>query len=134
MKRWWRRVDKALRSESSLTTVWGRKRTFFGRRQGDGWLDHTHKEAIAFEPQSTVADVLNMGLLAWYGRFDTRLGLTLLQIHDAVLIQTEKPKRAMAARALRECLTIPMKFGERELTIPVDVSYSERSWGEMEEL
>jgi len=134
LKRWWRRVDATLRREGSLTSVWGRKRTFFGRRQGNGWLDHTHKEAIAFEPQSTVADVLNKGLLAWWERFDGRLGLTLLQIHDAVLIQTEKPKRAMAARALRECLTIPMQFGERELTIPVDVSWSAKSWGEMEEL
>lgn len=134
LKRWWRGADRKLRTEGSLTTVWGRKRTFFGRRQGNGWLDHTHKEAIAFEPQSTVADVLNKGLLAWWERFDGRLGLTLLQIHDAVLIQTEKPKRAMAARALRECLTIPMQFGERELTIPVDVSWSARSWGKMEEL
>ena len=134
LKKWWRRVDGALRSEGTLTTVWGRKRTFFGRRQGDGWLDHTHKEAIAFEPQSTVADVLNKGLLAWWDRFDERLGLTLLQIHDAVLIQTEKPKRAMAARALKECLSIPMQFGDRELTIPVDISWSANSWGEMEEL
>ncbi|KKL44486.1 hypothetical protein LCGC14_2365220, partial [marine sediment metagenome] len=35
---------------------------------------------------------------------------------------------------LKSCLTIPMKIGERELTIPVDVSWSARSWGEMEEL
>ncbi|KKN09664.1 hypothetical protein LCGC14_1044350 [marine sediment metagenome] len=133
LKKWWRRVDAALRSQGTLTTVWGRKRTFFGRRQGDGWLDHTHKEAIAFEPQSAVADVLNMGLLAYWDRFDGRLGTIMLQIHDAVLIQTETPKRAMAAQALKSCLTIPMKIGERELTIPVDVSWSERSWGEMEE-
>ena len=97
-------------------------------------LDHTHKEGIAQEHQSPVADLINKGLLAWWNRFDTRLGLVLLQIHDALLIQTEKPKRAMAARALKECLTIPMQFGERELTIPVDVSWSENSWGEMEEL
>ncbi|KKL75281.1 hypothetical protein LCGC14_2056460 [marine sediment metagenome] len=134
LKRWWRQVDAALRSKGTLTTVWGRKRTFFGRRQGDGWLDHTHKEAIAFGPQSAVADVLNMGLLAFWDRFDGRLGTTMLQIHDAVLIQTETPKRAMAAQALKSCLTISMKIGERELTIPVDVSWSERSWGEMEEL
>lgn len=134
LKKWWRRVDAALRSQGTLTTVWGRKRTFFGRRQGDGWLDHTHKEAIAFEPQSAVADVLNMGLLAYYRRFEGRLGVVLLQIHDAVLIQTETPKRAMAAQALKSCLTIPMKIGDRELTIPVDVSWSATSWGEMGEL
>lgn len=134
LKRWWRRVDQQLKTAGTLTTCWGRKRTFFGRRQGDGWLDHTHKEAIAFEPQSAVADVLNMGLLAYWRRFEQRLGVVLLQIHDSVLIQVEKPKRAMAAQALKNCLTIPMKIGDRTLTIPVDVSWSAASWGEMEEL
>ncbi len=134
LKKWWRRVDQQLKTVGSITTCWGRKRTFFGRRQGDGWLDYTHKEGIADDPQSTVADLLNMGLLAYWDRFDGRLGTIMLQIHDAVLIQTEKPKRAMAAQALKSCLTIPMKIGERELTIPVDVSWSARSWGEMEEL
>ena len=134
LKKLWRRVDQQLRTVGTITTCWGRKRTFFGRRQGDGWLDHTHKEGIAHEQQSPVADLLNMGLLAYWDRFDGRVGMLLLQIHDAVLIQTETPKRAMAAQALRSCLTIPMKIGERELTIPVDVSWSERSWGEMEEL
>jgi len=134
LKRWWRQVDQQLKTVGSITTCWGRKRTFFGRRQGDGWLDHTHKEGLAHDAQSTVADVLNKGLLAFWDRFDGRLGTILLQIHDAVLIQTETPKRAMAAQALKSCLTIPMKIGERELTIPVDVSWSARSWGEMAEL
>ncbi|KKK85239.1 hypothetical protein LCGC14_2775300, partial [marine sediment metagenome] len=123
LKKLWRRVDQQLRTVGTITTCWGRKRTFFGRRQGDGWLDHTHKEGIAHEQQSPVADLLNMGLLAYWDRFDGRVGMLLLQIHDAVLIQTETPKRAMAAQALKSCLTIPMKIGERELTIPVDVSY-----------
>lgn len=133
LKRWWRKLNDQLKSEGTLTTVWGRKRTFFGRRQNDTWLDKMHREAIAHGPQSMVADLLNMGLVAYYNRFDGRLGEVLLQIHDAVLIQVEKPKRAMAARALQECLTIPMEIGDRTLTIPVDVSWSERSWGEMEE-
>ncbi|KKL76710.1 hypothetical protein LCGC14_2042160 [marine sediment metagenome] len=135
LKKWWRKINQQLRAEGTLTTVWGRKRTFFGRRQpGNGWLDKVHREAIAHGPQSMVADLLNMGLLAYWDRFDGRLGTIMLQIHDAVLIQTETPKRAMAAQALRSCLAIPMKIGERELTIPVDVSWSATSWGEMEEL
>ena len=135
LKRWWRKINQQLHSEGSLMTVWGRKRTFFGRRPPtDDWLDKVHREAIAFGPQSMVADLLNMGMVAFWNRFDGRLGTIMLQIHDAVLIQTETPKRAMAAQALRSCLTIPMKIGERELTIPVDVSWSEKSWGEMEEL
>ncbi len=135
LKRWWRKLNQQLHSDGSLTTVWGRKRTFFGRRPpADDWLDKVHREAIAHGPQSMVADLLNMGMVAFWDRFDGRLGNILLQIHDAVLIQTETPKRAMAAQALKSCLTIPMKIGERELTIPVDVSWSARSWGEMEEL
>ena len=134
LKKWWRKVDRQLRTEGWIETVWGRRRTFFGRRQGDGWLDLTHKEGIADDPQSTVADLLNKGLLTFWDRFDGRIAILLLQNHDAVLIQTETPKRAMAAQALKSCLTISMKIGERELTIPVDVSWSERSWGEMEEL
>ncbi len=134
LKKLWRRVDQQLKTVGSITTCWGRKRTFFGRRRGDGWLDSTHKEGIAHEQQSPAADLLNKGLLAFWDRFDGRLGTILLQIHDAVLIQTETPKRAMAAQALKSCLTIPMQIGKLELTIPVDVSWSARSWGEMEEL
>ncbi len=135
LKRWWRKLNQQLHTKGSLTTVWGRKRTFFGRRPPtDDWLDKVHREAIAHGPQSMVADLLNMGMVAFWDRFDGRLGTILLQIHDAVLIQTETPKRAMAAQALKSCLTIPMKIGERELTIPVDVSWSARSWGEMKEL
>ncbi|KKK61396.1 hypothetical protein LCGC14_3014750, partial [marine sediment metagenome] len=102
LKRWWRGLNAQLKAEGMLTTVWGRKRTFFGRRQpGNTWLDKVHREAIAYGPQSMVADLLNMGLLAYWDRFDGRLGTIMLQIHDAVLIQVEAPKRAMAAQALK---------------------------------
>ena len=49
--------------ERCVQTALGRYRTFFGHPQ-DG---ATHRKAVAFDPQSTVGDMLNLGLwLVWH--------------------------------------------------------------------
>jgi DNA polymerase-1 len=119
LERWWRLVGSQVDQTGKLTTVFGRTRTFYGRRSADRWLDQTHREAIAFGPQSTVADLLNRGLLRWWHQHDGRLGTLLLQIHDAVLIQTTRP--TAAGVALRRCLEEPITVNGLEITIPADV-------------
>ena len=138
---WWSEVHKKIGFSPSLTTVWGRKRTFFGRRSestysrgSPTWLDPVHKEAIAYVPQSTVADLLNMGMLSWWREWDGKMGELSMQVHDSVLLRVPLAKVAVAARLLRKCLTIPMRISGYDVTIPADVSWSEKSWGEMEEM
>lgn len=79
-QRWHADVASRLLSDGYLTTLTGRRRWFFGRRNDDA----TIREAIAYDPQGSVGDILNQGMLnVW------RLGICqlLLQIHDAILVQ-----------------------------------------------
>ncbi len=63
---WHHSVQYRLQSTGIITTPLGRRRTFFGRLNDD----HTLREAIAHEPQSTVADIFNIGLLRTWQKYD----------------------------------------------------------------
>lgn len=79
--RWWQWTAEQLQTTHSLTTPFGRKRHFFGR-PGD---DTTLREAIAFLPQSTTADRMNLGLWrTWRGEPRAEL---LAQTYDSITFQ-----------------------------------------------
>lgn len=81
IRKWHTWVGKQLNLYSELTTPLGRERTFFGRPDDDTTL----REAIAYEPQSMVADALN--LILWR-IWDAGLPLQLLtQEHDGFTFQ-----------------------------------------------
>lgn len=126
-KVWWRNVQTQLQTTGALTTCFGRRRTFFGRDRMS-WLSETHREAIAFEPQSTVADLLNRGLMRWWERYEGKIGQLLAQIHDAVLIQVPAGRAGVAERLLRSCLEETITVHGIDIRIPVDVTVSEH-WG-----
>jgi DNA polymerase-1 len=131
LKPWWKRVERQLADSGGLQTCFGRRRTFFGRRQADRWLDETHKEAIAFEPQSTVADLLNRGLLRFWQQHDPSEGELLLQVHDSVLLSTKSEKSSVGAESLQMCLEEEIVVNGVHLTIPAEVSAGQ-NWAEME--
>jgi DNA polymerase I-like protein with 3'-5' exonuclease and polymerase domains len=73
-------VADQLQREQRLVTPFRRERVFFGR----SWDEATLRKAIAFIPQSSIADMLNRGmLLVW----KLHLIELLLQVHDAILFQ-----------------------------------------------
>lgn len=77
---WWQWVEEQVRDKHTITTLLGRKRTFFGHHKDS----ETIRQAIAYEPQSVTADTIDSGLLdLWYAN---RVQL-LLQVHDSVLFQ-----------------------------------------------
>lgn len=134
LEAWWRRVYDSLEATGQLATALGRERTFYGRRKPDHWLDGVHKEAIAYEPQSTVADVLNRGLLRWWQQWDGRMGQMILQIHDALLLLVPVGLVSQTARLLRKTLEEEIVVNGIALTIPADISTSTMSWAEMEKV
>lgn len=143
---WWQRVEGALRGEGTLTTCFGRKRQFFGRRgsltgdwvaqalQGFGISDPVLREAIAFEPQSTVADLLNRGLLRWWRQHDGRWGRLLLQVHDSVLLSVPVAQAAVATKLLKACLEEEITVNGIRLVIPAEVSIGREHWAAMEKV
>lgn len=79
--KWWQWVAQELQTKNSLVTPFGRRRHFFGR-PGD---DTTLREAIAFLPQSTTADRMNLGLWrVWRHMPELRL---LAQTYDSITFQ-----------------------------------------------
>lgn len=78
---WHKWVKYELGINQSLTTLLGRKRVFYGR-SGD---DSTLREAIAYEPQSVVGDILNTALWRVW-QYERRVQI-LGQVHDAIVFQ-----------------------------------------------
>src|SRR5438093_9542262 len=73
-QKWHASVANTLLQEGHLVSLTGRRRWFFGRRNDDS----TVREAIAFDPQGSVGDILNQGMLNVWRADICQL---LLQIH-----------------------------------------------------
>ena len=125
IKTWQMQIAYNLRGSRTLTTPLGRKRTFFNE-----WSDSLKKEALAYVPQSTVADILNMGLRRVYEEYKNTDTNLLLQIHDAILVQTPSEQVPEVASKIKELLSIPVEINHRTLVIPVDVSVG-ASWDDL---
>lgn len=111
---WHQWVRNKILRDGFITTFMGRRRWFFGRR----WEEETIRSAIAFEPQSSVADILNTGMLRVWSRCDIEL---LLQVHDALLVQYDEEKENEVVPNLMETLRVevPLLHG-RSLIIPTE--------------
>jgi len=94
--RYWAWVAQELQTSHRLVTPFGRERHFFGRA-GD---DTTLREGIAFLPQSTTADRMNLGLWrVWKKMPEVQL---LGQTYDSITFQfrEDADEAAIVQRAL----------------------------------
>ena len=84
-QKWHGAVAAKLLKDGWMTTFMGRRRAFWGRR----WDKTPVNGAIAYEPQSAVADYIARGILnIWRDDIcKNNHCQLLLQIHDALLIQ-----------------------------------------------
>lgn len=114
IRHWQDWVGREILLHQSLTTLLGRKRIFYGR-PGD---DATLREAIAFEPQSVVGDILNCALWRVW-KHEKRVQI-LGQVHDAIVFQyPDNPDTEV--EILNNVLTltqIPITSNERTIIIP----------------
>lgn len=123
---WHRWVAERLQLDGALTTLLGRTRHFFGRHYDDTTL----REAIAYEPQSVVGDLLNLGAYRIW-RDGPEHGVRLMaQLHDAVLIDyPDNPEAEERAQAfVNQSLRTPINVGGRSFVIPNDFSCG-WNWG-----
>jgi DNA polymerase I len=111
-QRWHGHVASELLQYGKLDTITGRRRWFFGRRNDDA----TVREAIAYDPQGSVGDILNRGMLQVW-RLD--LCQLLLQIHDAILVQYPEHLEDQIVPELLKAIKVPIELKHnRMLTIP----------------
>ena len=113
-QRWHQRVAQTLRTQGCLTTLTGRRRWFFGRRDDDA----TIREAIAYDPQGSVGDILNRGMLQVWRANQCQL---LLQVHDAILVQYPQHNEDRILPYLLHCIEVPIQLrGGRTFVIPAE--------------
>jgi DNA polymerase-1 len=78
---WHKHTITAVKTSGVITTLYGRRRNFFGR----GDASSTWREAIAYAPQSMTGHQIDMGLLnLWRNKPEAEL---LAQVHDSILFQ-----------------------------------------------
>lgn len=112
--KWHDCVIEELQTTGVLTTILGRTRQFLTRLHDDT----TVRSAIAFKPQSAVADILNLGMAqSWYEL--RRIYDLLAQLHDAELTQYDQTLEDTILPQLTKALEVPLTISGREFLIPV---------------
>jgi DNA polymerase I-like protein with 3'-5' exonuclease and polymerase domains len=127
LAKWHLQTIATIQSEAVIVTQFGRKRRFWGR-SGD---KETHRAAIAYEPQSLVADLMNTGLMKiqrWIiAEGHTRVLSLLAQVHDAGVFLIHKSVIHALVPQIQELLKVPLDFGTKGvMVIPSDASIGKR--------
>ncbi len=111
IREWHLETKERLQLDGYLITPWGRKRWFHGRRDDDATL----REAIAYVPQSAIADYMNSGMREVWRRIpEVQL---LLQVHDAIVFQYPEGRDDLVDKVV-ETLRIPLTYNGKTLIIP----------------
>jgi len=114
-------VRAQLGKNRTLINCLGRRRFFTGR-----WGDELFKEAYAFIPQSTVADIINMRGLAYVMNNPLFRGAEILnQVHDSLVIQISYEqvpveRHAEMLKRLVDMLQTPLSYRGMTFSIPAD--------------
>lgn len=135
---WWNEIDFKLKTQdSTLTTVYGFTRKFFGPDSNE-----KKKEATAFEPQSTVADHFNGevqegneipgGLLEFNLQKPPEVKI-INQSHDSFMAEVPKAIYMDMYYLAKKLFYRPIIIKGQECWIPVDGEVGER-WKEMEKI
>jgi hypothetical protein len=117
-------VKRELRESSTITTLFGRRRIFFGHPEAG----ETQREAIAYEPQSMTAEEINRGMLKVWLAHKVWLHL---QVHDSILIQYKEEEENEIIPWCLEQMRVPLILARgREFAVPVEAKVG-WNWGDV---
>lgn len=125
---WWESVERQMGRNRTVENCFGRRVRLMGE------FDHQlKKDAVAFIPQSTVADLINRGMIQIYEDTSPKMYPISLgaQVHDSILFQYPIQNWNEIASAIAKCheyLNPTMKYGGREFHIDSDVKIG-LNWG-----
>lgn len=133
IKQWHHRTEENLQQNRMVTNRFGFRRVYFDR------IDNLLPEALAWQPQSTVAHVIDRGWkqLETEGRTgawcNNNLIQVLLQVHDSLVMQVHKSLLPLGGiAAIRDSLLVTIPYPD-PLIIPVGCKLSHKSWGDCED-
>lgn len=113
-QQWQSSVDERLRSDGYLISLLGRKRWFFGRRNDPATL----REAIAYDPQSSLAELVNQAMLNIWRK---KICPIIMHDHDALTFMYPEKDEAKIIPQIMSELVIPVPLANgRVLRIPYD--------------
>ena len=125
---WHAKIRDQIGKTRTLTTPFGRKRMFFGR-----WSEDLVREAIAYVPQSTVGDLLNLGIIRCWNALPPEWDM-LMQNHDSVVVQLPKDTPDMHIwKFFKHYFEIPIEVNGTRCMVPMDIQIG-KNWGEMEDM
>ena len=123
---WHYKVSTELKQTGCLTTPMGRRRQFWDRLNDNSTL----RQAIAYIPQSTIGDLLNLGLLKIWKDLK-HVGIDILgQVHDAVLGQCNRDEVDTLMPMVLEKMNNPIVINEKKMTIPSSIEVG-HTWKDM---
>jgi len=123
---WHNYVRRQLETEHALTTLFGRRRRFFGR----SFEDTTLREAIAYEPQSMTADEIDGGLLRVW---QANRVIPLIQVHDSMLFMYREEEENEIVPWLIQTMRTTLRLEKgREFTVPTEAKVG-WNWGDYDE-
>lgn len=127
---WWDEVFAEVVDRGHLRNPFGRRRDFLSPLRADkGSRDALRRQAVAFLPQSTIADLLNSRLVELYRLHDPHDLRLLLQVHDAILFDCEPRRYREVARIVKRVLEDhTLTIAGRELKVPCEIEMSLTSW------
>lgn len=123
-QRWQQHVEYQLRSMGFLTSLAGRKRWFFGRRNDPATL----REAIAYDPQSSLAELVNTAMLNIWRQ---GIATVMMHDHDALTFMYREADEDKIIPQLMDNLVVPLELANgRVLRIPYDckVGWNKGEW------
>jgi uracil-DNA glycosylase len=123
IKNWHLRVDEEIKRSRSVTNQFGLRIIYFDR------TDNVLKEALAWCPQTTVANVTDFAIINLRKEFKGDLVQVLLNGHDSVLGQAREECRSYIGPLIRRQLQITIPYPD-PLQIPWDLKIGNPSWGE----
>lgn len=137
LKSWWDEIEQTLGVTHTLTTPYGRIRSFFA-----AWGQELFKEATAFIPQSTVADHFNGavqpelgiegGLLKLWSIWKDRCKF-VNQSHDSCIVDIHPSMQDDYIGDFLKYIRRPIMIKDVQFTIPASIEVGDR-WGDLEEI
>lgn len=128
---WWEEVrGVANRNPRTMSNFYGRTRQFLGH-----WSETMHREMVAWEPQSNVADTTTVSI-SEANREIKKLDSDsqfFCHMHDGGFVQVAEDVALEAAAIVKRCMTRELIIDRTPLVIPVEVKMGP-SWGELEKV
>lgn len=119
--RWHQRVITQLQTTRTIVTSFGRQRLFFDNPDSNS----TIREAIAYEPQSTIADTLNYGAYKVQQRWHGGDVKCMAQLHDAILVEYPEEQEDKLLPEIMKTMLTPVLVRGRWMTIDLE---AESGW------